>query len=149
VNSLVAGIPTASVELNPGTCVGVTACFISPAVTLVSQAAGPFTLTATSRVEGFGAASLANTTTSATAGIAISLCYSTASTGPWTVFPNSPWSYVQAPEDIDVPASTIGYITAGALTAGNYYFALCGLGDTTASPTNMTVVNGQAVFTQL
>ena len=149
VSSLAAGIPSASVELAPGVCTGVTACFINPAVTLVSTAAGPFTITATSTVQGYGSALLANTTTSTTAGIGISLCYSTAATGPWTVFPNSPWGYVQAPQDIDTPASVMGYIEAGGLAAGSYYFALCGLGDTTASPTNMTVVSGQAVFTEL
>jgi hypothetical protein len=118
-------------------------------VTLISKVAGPFTLTATSTVEGYGSASLTNTTTSTTAGIGLSLCYSTASTGPWTVFPSSPWSYAQIPQDVNTPATIMGYIGAGALTAGQYYLALCGLGDTTATPTNMAALNGQAVFTQL
>jgi len=149
VTSLVATSTGAVVALTPGHCSGVTACFVVPAVTLVSNAAGPFTLSSTSTVQGYGSGELENTTTSATAGVALSLCYATATAGPWTVFPTSPWAYAEAAEDVTTPDSTMGYIAAGALAAGSYYFALCGLADTTASPSNMAVLSGQAIFTQL
>ncbi len=149
MSSLFATAPASNVTLAAGHCVGVVACFIVPAVTLVSNTAGPITLTATSTVQGYGSGTLQNSSPSQPAGIGLALCYATSAGGPWTVFPSSNSSYVEVSQNVATPASTMGYLPAGTLASGSYFFGMCGLGDTVATPTNLAVLDGQAVITEL